>query len=257
MNLTLELELQLLNVAKKSVPYEMCGMLVQRSATGEVVFKEVPNTHPDPKNYFRIDARAVAAVSIGGDSVLAFVHSHPNGTSQPSADDVANMNLHNKPYVIVGVQSNDVQVWRPTTVPMLGRAYVHGVQDCYTMVQDYYQRELGITLPDFVRQDRWWENAEGDALYENNFKDAGFVAIEASQMQRHDVLLCYWGNTSHVNHALIYLAGDGKLKSEDTPPCVGARLFLHHPYNGLGTRCILGDARLASCAYVLRHRLLL
>lgn len=257
MKLSEEIERKLIEIAVKSVPREMCGLLIYSTKEDAVIFKEVPNTHPDPMNFFRIDARAIAAVSIGGDSVLAYVHSHPTGSSQPSPSDVADMNLHGKPFIIVSARDRTVNTWYPTNVPLVGRQYIHGKQDCYTIVRDYYQRELGIELPDFEREDRWWENAEGKALYVDNFREAGFVPVGAMDMRQHDVLLCYWGSTKHVNHALIYLGADGKLKSEETTPCTGARLYLHHPYGSLSVRCLLGQSRMETVAYVLRHRSLL
>lgn len=258
MKLKTELKLKLIDIAVKSVPREMCGLLIRDHKTGELTFKEVPNTHPKPMEYFRIDARAIAAVSIEGKgSVEAYVHSHPNTAAVPSSEDIADMNLHGKPFIIVSARDREVRTWRPTTVPLLGRAYIHGKQDCYTIVQDYYQRELGITLPNFERADRWWENAEGDALYADNFREAGFVPVDAADMRKHDVLLCYWGSTQHVNHALIYLGADGELQSEKTPPCIGTRIALHHPYNAPSVRFILGQSRINSCAFVLRHRSLL
>ena len=257
MNLSDELQRKLIDIAVKSVPREMCGLLIYSAKTDEIVFKEVPNIHPKPMEFFRIDARVIAAVSIAGDSVLAYVHSHPHTSSSPSADDVADMNLHGKPFIIVSARDRHVSVWYPTTVPLVGRQYVHGKQDCYTIVQDYYQRELGISLPNFDRADKWWENAEGASLYVENFRAAGFVPVEPSDLRRNDVLLCYWGATQHVNHALIYLGSDGSLKSEETTPCLGAQLYLHHPYGALSVRCLLGKSRLESCAYVLRHRSLL
>lgn len=255
--LTFELEQQLLNIAQKSVPYEMCGILCRSGKTGEIFFKETPNVHETPKTHFRIHARQVAAVSIAGDSVVAFVHSHPNGTSEPSDKDMVEMNIQNKPYIIVGCETKTVQTWHPTTAPLVGRPYVHGQQDCYTLIRDYYQRECGIILPDFERDDLWWTDANSPALYADNFKAAGFVEIKKEDLRRHDVMLCYWGDTVHVNHALIYLESDGQLTSEDTEDCIGSRLFLHHAYNGLSTRCILGESRLATCVFFLRHRLLL
>lgn len=257
MKLTAEIQSKLIDIAVKSVPREMCGLLIRKSSTGDIVFKEVANTHPEPMSFFRIDAREIAAVSIAGDYVESFVHSHPNTSAQPSAADVADMNLHGKPFVIVSARDREVRTWRPTKVPLVGRAYVHGKQDCYTIVQDYYQRELGITLPDFEREDRWWENANGEALYADNFREAGFVQIPLTDIRKHDALLCYWGSTQHVNHALIYLGADGALTSEDTPPCIGTRLFLHHPYGAPSVRCLLSQSRLDSCAYALRHRDLL
>ena len=252
-----EMKWRLLEIGTKSKPYEMCGVLYADKDTGEPTFKECPNVHPDPKNYFRIHARTVASFSIAGHTILAFVHSHPNGSSQPSSEDTVEMNIQKRPYIIVGCESKTVEMWQPTTAPLVGRPYVHGKQDCYTIVRDYYQRECGIILPDFERDDKWWENADGPSLYAENFKEAGFVPIEASQVRKHDVMLCYWGQTQHVNHALIYLGSDGQLTSEENIPAVGTRLFLHHPYNGLSTICILGEERLSTVAYFLRHRQLL
>lgn len=255
--LTEELKRHLLNIALKSVPFEMCGILCRSGKTGEVYFKETPNVHATPKTHFRIHARNVAAVSIAGDSILAYVHSHPDGSATPTDIDVVEMNIQNKPYIIVGCASKTVEIWYPTVVPLLGRPYVHGKQDCYTLVRDYYQRECGIALPDFEREDLWWNDRNHAPLYADNFKAAGFVEISREEIQKHDVLLCYWGDTVHVNHALIYLGSNGELKSEKTEDCVGTRLFLHHAYNGLSTRCILGASRLSTCVYFLRHRQLL
>lgn len=255
--LTEELKRHLLNIALKSVPFEMCGILCRSGKTGEVYFKETPNVHETPKTHFRIHARNVAAVSIAGDSILAYVHSHPDGSATPTDIDVVEMNIQNKPYIIVGCASKTVEIWYPTIVPLLGRPYVHGKQDCYTLVRDYYQRECGIALPDFEREDLWWNDRNHAPLYADNFKAAGFVEISREEIQKHDVLLCYWGDTVHVNHALIYLGSNGELKSEKTEDCVGTRLFLHHAYNGLSTRCILGESRLSTCVYFLRHRQLL
>lgn len=254
MNLSDDITRKLIEIAVKSVPREMCGLLVRSSATGEISFKEVPNTHPSPMTHFRIDARAVAAVSIAGDYVEAFVHSHPDGSAEPSALDTADMNLHGKPFVIVSARDREVRVWRPTEVPLLGRPYIHGRQDCYTIVQDYYQRELGITIPDFDRAENWWLDAENESLYTANFKAAGFIEVPITDMRKHDVVLCYWGATQHVNHALIYLGADGSLKSEKTPPCVGTKLFLHHLQDALSVRTMIGQRRMDTIAHVVRHR---
>lgn len=252
-----ELKRKLIEIAVKSVPREMCGLLIRSATTGEIAFKEVPNTHPSPMTHFRIDARAVAAVSIAGDYVEAFVHSHPDTAAEPSAEDVADMNLHGKPFVIVSARDREIRTWRPTQVPLLGRAYIHGKQDCYTIIQDYYQRELGITLPDFDRAEHWWENADGESMYEDNFRAAGFTPVDIADMRKHDVVLCYWGATHHINHALICLGADGSFKSEETPPCVGSRLFLHHLEGALSVRTMIGQRRLDAVAYVLRHGSLL
>lgn len=140
--------------------------------------------------------------------------------------------------------------------PLLGRAYIHGVQDCYSLVRDYYSRELDIELPDFERADAWWEHENHEPLYEQNFKKAGFVAVDKSvgNLQKHDVILCRVGRTHHVNHALIWLGDKGTLKSETTPDCVGNTLILHHPYGRQSVREIYGKGWADRTAMVIRHQ---
>ena len=76
---------------------------------------------------------------------------------------------------------------------------------------------------------------------------------DETDLQKHDVILCRVGRTHHVNHALIYV-GDGKLKSETTPDCVGNALILHHPHGSLSVREIYGDNWQRRTAMVVRHQ---
>ena len=157
-----------------------------------------------------------------------------------------------------GKEYFDVKCHKPKAyqAPLLGREYHHGVQDCYSLVRDYYHRELDIHLPDFHRTDGWWEKEHHLPLYENNFTKAGFIKMQdETDLQKHDVILCRVGRTHHVNHALIYV-GDGKLKSETTPDCVGNALILHHPMAVLACVRFMGtigkDARRWWC--VIKHQ---
>ncbi|AZQ94379.1 NlpC/P60 family protein [Moraxella catarrhalis] len=182
--------------------------------------------------------------------IQAIVHSHPNGNAEPSEVDRVQMGIHGIDWVICafgyhagGEQYFDVKCHKPKAyqAPLLGREYHHGVQDCYSLVRDYYSRELDIHLPDFHRRDGWWEDENHEPLYEKNFAKAGFIKVQdKNDLQKHDVILCRVGRTHHVNHALIYV-GDGKLKSETMPDCVGNALILHHPHGSLSVREIYGD----------------
>lgn len=252
---TADLVDQIKAAAAKAAPTEMCGAIYRKSA-GEIVFEAVDNTHPVPTAYFKIDARKVAEWNIANYAVLCYVHSHPTTSSDASDDDIASMNIHKRPYLILG-QHGDLQFHQPTRAPLVGRGYVHGTQDCYGIVRDYYSRELGITLPDIERQDMWWTEQGYGELYLDNYEAFGFVRVPLADIRRHDVLLCRWGDTRRVNHALIYLASDGELLSEITDPCIGARLCLHHPYNGKSGRFILGQTRLDTVVHAIRHRSLL
>lgn len=250
---------QMLSYFKRYAPQEGCGVIVRNPPSingGSIEFLPMYNSAVDPLNHFSIDAKDIAQLYIANCAILAIVHNHPKGSADPSPHDIASMNLHQRPFLIVGMD-NDYQWHEPRRVPLVGRPYVHGMQDCYSIVRDYYARELGIMLPDIERKDRWWEDANAASLYVDNFEAFGFVRVDKKDMRKHDLLLCRWGQTQHVNHALIYLADDANLLSEQTSPCIGTRLCLHHPYNGLAGRMILGEARLQSCEHVIRHRTLL
>ena len=249
-----ELEQAMRDSAKNAAPYEMCGAIVKNDAG--VYFIEMTNGHADPENYFKLRAEDLAHIE-DNHEIIAIAHSHPKHSAELSAMDVYSSRLHNKPFVVV---SHDGEViWHPvpSPIPLLGREYVHDVVDCFTIVRDYFARELGININDFERKDGWWRDPDHPSLYLENFEKEGFVRVPKEDLRRNDVLLVRLGETAHVNHALIYLADDGKLKSEQTPDCIGKTLYLHHPHGGLSVRKILGNDLYSKAEYVVRHRSLL
>lgn len=253
MRLTKILKDQITAHAWDDYPNECCGVIIGGQ------YHPCTNIAPDPANQFEIDPAEFVRLSELGE-VVAIVHSHPNGEPMPSEVDKVQMGLHGVDWVIVGLGHTptgarycDIKTHKPTayTAPLLGREYHHGVQDCYSLVRDYYGRELGIELPDFARIDEWWENEHHEPLYQNNFAKAGFVVVD--DLQKHDVILCRVGRTHHINHALVFV-GDGKLTSENTPDCVGDCLVLHHPHGRLSVREIYGDAWQKRTALIVRHK---
>ena len=162
--------------------------------------------------------------------------------------------MHGKPWIICAYPDTDIQVFNPTgyKAPLLGRHYFHGWQDCYSLVRDFYERELGITLDDFERDDCWWEAKENHSLYLENYKKAGFY--EVSSPQYGDVLICKVGRTEHPNHAVIWLGDQSQFKSEQVDPCFGSSLILHHPYNRISERTIYGPSWSERTVKILRHK---
>lgn len=254
MRLTKPVKTAIINHATTCYPKECCGVIVGG------VYRPCENIAPDPFNHFEIDPMDFMKLSEISE-IQAIVHSHPNGTGEPSEMDKIQMGLHGVDWVICGIGKDlltndfyiDLQIHQAKLhhAPLLGREYVHGVQDCYTLVQDYFKRELNIDLPNFQRTEDWWENENYEPLYENNFAKAGFEVV--NDIKLHDVILCRVGRTYHVNHALIFV-GNGKLTSENTPDCVGDNLVLHHPHGALSRREIFGESWQKRTALVVRHR---
>ncbi|WP_151777152.1 C40 family peptidase [Acinetobacter brisouii] len=247
MKLSAKLKKQIVTAASEAYPDEMCGVVVD----GE--FIRLENSSDNPKNYFEIDPKALAYAEDRGE-IMAYVHSHPDGTAIASALDKHQIELHGKPWVICAYPDLDIQVFEPCgyKAPLIGRNYYHGWQDCYSLIRDFYERELAIELLDFERDDAWWESKSNASLYLENYAKTGFY--EVSSMQYGDVLICKVGRTEHPNHALIWLGKNWQLKSEKTEQCIGSTLVLHHPYNQASKREIYGLNWSERTVKILRHK---
>lgn len=89
--------------------------------------------------------------------------------------------------------------------PYTGRPFIHTKWDCFTLLKDFYQKELGITMPDVSYFDEWW--AKGKDFYMETSGVAGFYPTLS--LKKYDVIAMRVN--SHVfNHAAIYL-GDNKI----------------------------------------------
>ncbi len=232
--------------AKECYPRESCGVIIGKE------YIPCKNVAADDAQ-FEIDVMDLVSAEKEG-KILAYCHSHPDGSTEPSMPDRVQMNLHGLPWIITN--GIDVALHKPDgyQAPLLGREYHHGLMDCYTLVKDYYQRELSITLNDYERTDAWWEDTKSKPLYVDNFKKEGFVEVDT--IQKHDLILCRLGRTAHINHALVFI-GDGTLKSERTEDVVGDCLVLHHPYGRDSIREIYGEQWQRRAAMIIRHKSLI
>lgn len=245
MKLTETLKAAISAHAEERFPLECCGLIIDDYY---VPCRNISNK----QDQFEIHPEDLAKVEDLGE-IQAYVHSHPNASARASELDLIQIELHQKPWVICAYPDIEFQVYEPCgyRAPLVGRNYIHGIQDCYSIVRDFYQRELGIKLIDFERQDRWWESKDNKSLYLDGFGQAGF--IEVSDMQYGDVLLCRVGRTEHVNHAVIWLGNQTELKSEQTESCVGSSIILHHPYGRKSVREIFGPQWQERVAKVVRY----
>lgn len=241
--LTKSIEAAIIDHANRDYPREACGVIVGKE------YIPCKNIAADDTQ-FEIDPIDLVGAEKEG-KIKAYVHSHPDGSCEPSMPDRVQMNLHGLPWVITN--GHDVELHSPDgyQAPLLGREYYHGLLDCYTLVKDYYQRELGITLNDYERTDEWWVDAKSKPLYLDGFKKEGFVEVDT--IQKHDLILARLGRTEHVNHALVFI-GDGTLKSERTEDVIGDCLVLHHPYGRDSIREIYGESWQRRAAIIIRHK---
>lgn len=246
MKLTAKIKKAIMAHADACYPLECCGVIIDKQY---IACRNIA----EQSDQFEIHPEDLASAEDQGE-ILAYVHSHPDGTTKASELDLIQIELHQKPWVICSYPDLDFQVYEPCgyRVPLVGRNYFHGWQDCYALVRDFYSRELSVELMDFERKDGWWEDKDHPSLYLENYEKAGFYEVDTPQYG--DMLVCRVGRTEHPNHAVIWLGNNGQLKSEQTEQCIGSSLILHHPYNRKSVREIYGQQWHERTVKILRHR---
>ncbi len=223
--------------AAAEYPREACGLIVV--IRGKERYLPCRNTATSPDAEFVLHPEDYAAAEDLGE-IMALVHSHPDGSASPSDADKAQCAASGLPWYIVGVNSNGettpIERHEPVgyDAPLVGRQFSHGVLDCYTLIRDYYRRTLAIELPDFERQDDWWN--KGDDLYMQHFADAGFAPIRGV-IKPHDVVIMQV-RSPVPNHAGVY---------------IGEGLILHHMHGRLSTRDLYDGYFQEVTRIVVRH----
>lgn len=186
-------------------PQECCGLIVD----GEYV--RAKNVAPNPDTTFVLEAETYANALLSG-KLQAIVHSHcirPDDKSrfdprQPSSHDMKSWLMTNVPWAIVATNGNEASeiLWLDDNevAPLLGRDFIHGVHDCYSLVRDYFRTVLNIKLKNYPRGNDWWNN--GEDLYAQYFRDAGFYEISEEEADINDCCL-FQVRSPVINHAAV------------------------------------------------------
>lgn len=232
--------------AAECYPAECCGLLVSKDRV--VSYVSCKNQAKDLNEHFVISPEEYAAAEDMG-NIVGVVHSHPDATTMPSAADRAYCNASGVRWYILSWPEGELGILEPeNNIPLLGRNFVHGVQDCASIIIDYYQRELGIAIGAYDRDDNWWN--EGGNLYLDNLPKAGFYQVDTPRDG--DIILMQI-RSPVPNHAAIYLE-HGTLKSERVEyPMPGT--ILHHLYGRLSGRDVYAGGMFEEkTVSIWRHR---
>lgn len=239
MSALLDLVPEVMAHAARCAPRECCGLAVR--AQGGLVYWPCENRASTGAE-FEIAPEDLAAAEDAG-PVVGVCHSHVYLPATPSMADRVSAARTGVPWLIVAWPTGQAEVLEPNAfdAPLVGRPFVHGVLDCYSLIRDYYRMELGIALPNFPRADEWW--LAGGDLYRQHFADAGFVQVAGSEfdaglLQPHDVLLMQVASPV-LNHGAVYL---------------GDNTILHHCAHQLSSRGVYGGFWRRATGMVVRHR---
>lgn len=218
--------------ARHDSPIESCGLVAV--VKGNYQYFPCQNIADTPEEHFILEGWN--EVEDQGE-VVAIVHSHPITNPQPSLADRVACEKSELPWFIVNPNTEAWGYCEPAgfELPYVGREFVFGVVDCYTLVRDWYAREYGIQLRDYDRRDKFWDR--GENLYLDNFAAEGFRKIPVEEVQRGDLILMNLVSPL-PNHAAIYM---------------GDQQVLHHVQGRLSSRDVYGGYYGKSTACALRH----
>lgn len=177
--------------AESSFPEECCGLIVKSEKPRHEYLPGL-NISPEPKLNFRLDIQSTLA-GRPYDSIEAIVHSHVDETTEFSDADIESCNQIDIPFILYSLPKDHFSVYMPDTqlVPLIGRKFHWGILDCYSLVKDAYELELGIKLSNYPRLGEMgiWMSDDWDQI-DKYFEDEGFKELTGNyRLKKYDVIL--------------------------------------------------------------------
>ena len=220
--------------AQAKAPREACGLVV--IIKGRERYWPCQNLANDDEFFILSPDDFAAAEDVG--EVVALFHSHPNAAPQPSQADLVSCERSGVPWHIVNPDTLGWGYCEPSgyKAQLLGRPWVWGVTDCWSLVRDWYKEELGLELRDWQRPVSY-SNFNADPMFERCWAEAGFVEIDFHDLQAGDAILMRLDSPG-LNHVGVY---------------IGDQLMLHHIQDRLSSRDLYNGYYQNNTGCVLRH----
>ena len=223
--------------AKDQDPKESCGLLL--NIRGKEKYFPCRNLSMTNHQCFIIDPEDyVKADNIG--EIIGIVHSHPVSPPTPSQADVISCENSNLPWYIVNPKTEEWSYLEPCgyEAPLLGRQWVWGITDCWSLVRDWYKEEKNIKLRDWERPVTL-EDFIKNTMFERCASKTGFRKLRPDEKIENGDLLFMSIQSSGLNHVAIFLNGDVLHHLSDRLSCI-------EPYSEWLLKCTGGSYRYAS-----------
>lgn len=217
-------------------PKEACGVIIQSGRTQ--TFIPCRNIADNPEEMFTLSPEDRMAARELGD-IIMIVHSHPDVVQLvPSEMDRIQCDWSGIEWGIMSWPDGDFCTISPREErDYVGRQWVLGYADCWSLIREYYQREFTLSLGDYSVPYAWWEGGK-EHLYDDNWQQEGFVEVEPRDMRPGDIIMMRV-QAPVTNHAAVYL---------------GDNIILHHMFGHLSSRTPYGKYYRDRTVRVVRHK---
>ena len=216
-----------LNHAKEQDPKESCGLLL--NIKGKERYHPCRNLSTnnqyfilDPEDYVKGDKRG---------EIIAIVHSHPFTPPVPSQADKVSCEHSGLSWHIVNPKTEEWGYYEPVgyKAPLLGRQWVWGITDCWSLVKDWYKETKNIELRDWERPTTL-EDFNKDPMFERCAWRTGFRKLRPDEQLINGDLLFMSIFGKGLNHVAVFLNGEVLHHLTD-------RLSCREPYSAWLQKC--------------------
>ncbi len=226
--------------ALRENPNEACGFVCV-NYLGEVTVLECENVARNKQGRFGIHPKMNGVAEKKG-HVVAFYHSHASEFEREDNNKFSKEDLDisyetTLPALLYVYPQDTWHYSQPDTyepAPLLGRPFVWGVWDCYSLVKDYYKIHRGIKLGTYFPPDN--PKLNSNFGYETFIKHENFHEVSFDEVKKDDVIL-FQIKSDFWNHSAVY-QGDNK--------------FIHQPINKMSSEGFLDDRYQKYIVKVLR-----
>lgn len=183
------------------------------------------------------------------ETLLFSFHSHSSG-GPSRADKIASDKL-NLQTIVYSIQEDKFYEHSPNpqSVVYVGRPFIPGSLDCFSLVVDYYKKEYNLSIPNIdhpIRYEKWERIIQNPTamyakyktdvnLVEHTLINAGFAKVK--QPERGDILLFKLIKDA-VTHIGVYIGGNN---------------YLHHPAD---TKSLISPYDQGKIYCIMRHKLM-
>lgn len=191
-------------------PNESCGFILQDNT---IIF--CMNISETPEKSFKINPIDYVKFS---EQLKYIFHSHcinPRTSRNldprtPSVADMKGQEVSGIPWLIFATEgwvvSEAIELPRTPSSDYLERPFIWFINDCYTLVQDYYKFELGIELKPYILHD-YTAVRKSDKVFDEFIEDYGFIELQNLDDLQNGDLFILDNSGFRENHLGIYHEG--------------------------------------------------